>query len=122
MFKWSVENLSDSNINLLPGIEMNISPSSVKTARFRAGENIIGLDQIFEGEGTDVILEDDGHSLKMKYSLDRKSRVWLFPVNSISRLETGFKSIYQGTSLTFLNPADLVPGEVIEVNLRVFAQ
>ena len=45
------------------------------------------------------------------FSFSSPVAVWFFPLMTISKSEKGFERTYQGSSLLFLNPLNLSPGQ-----------
>ncbi|MFH2095124.1 MAG: alpha-amylase/4-alpha-glucanotransferase domain-containing protein, partial [Bacteroidota bacterium] len=122
VFKWTIENTSDTIAHLVPGIEMNILPSNEQTSKFRIAEKEVSCSGLFEGKGNEVILDDKEYNLKMKYSCGEEYRIWSFPVNSVCRFETGFTDVFQGVSLTFLKTVNLKPGAGVSGIMKIIAE
>jgi len=118
-FLWKIKNNSSEKITVVPGIEMNLSPSSENSAKFKIGGTLVPCTELFQGHEKNVVLEDEMYNLKMKFSCSKPVKIWLFPVNTVCRLDTGFESLFQGVSLTFLDQVDIGAGMSDEGILRI---
>jgi hypothetical protein len=56
-------------------------------------------------------LVNDPDRLCASFSFSRPVSAWFFPLMTVSKSEKGFERTYQGSSLLFLHPLDLSPGE-----------
>jgi hypothetical protein len=45
--------------------------------------------------------------------------IWFFPLMTVSKSETGFERTYQGTSLLFLHPLNLSPGDKSSLQIEL---
>ena len=45
------------------------------------------------------------------FSFSKPVSVWFFPLMTVSKSEEGFERTYQGSSLLFLHPIKLTPGQ-----------
>jgi len=111
-FHQTVENNSSRAIKLQPGIELNLSPSHPETARFIIDGKQISCSGLFSGAsgGGEVLLQDEFYGLKIKFVFSTKTKIWIFPVDTVCRLENTFEKMFQGTSLTFYEEIELSPG------------
>ncbi|MEA2081671.1 MAG: alpha-amylase/4-alpha-glucanotransferase domain-containing protein [Elusimicrobiota bacterium] len=120
VYQCKIKNNSDKALRFYPGTEMNLSPSSVRTAHFFVGEQAKKCDTFFDGRGDRVLLHDKKFGVKLDFSYSSaSSRIWMFPVYTVCRLEDGLKKMYQGTSLTFREELFLKPGEECDRKLVV---
>ncbi|WP_297418738.1 alpha-amylase/4-alpha-glucanotransferase domain-containing protein [Thermococcus sp.] len=90
---FNVEYGVKSPIKALFGVEINLAVHSVmeEPAEFEA--------EIFE--------VDDPYGIgKVRIELDRKARVWKYPIKTLSQSESGWDFIQQGVSYTLLFPVD----------------
>jgi alpha-amylase len=74
------------------------------------------------GQCTDVSevhLIDEWNRLKVVLRVDRKSRFWRFPVETVSLSESGFEKIFQGSCLFFFWPLELERGGPFEVTMEM---
>jgi hypothetical protein len=55
------------------------------------------------------------------FTFSRYVSVWFFPLMTVSKSENGFERIYQGSSLLFLYPLNLVPGQKdrLQIELQI---
>jgi len=118
-FLWKIKNNSPEKINLLPGIELNLSPSSKKSATFKVGSESVPCTELFQGSGDSVVLEDKTYNLNMKILCSEKAKIWLYPVETLCLIDTGFEYLFQGVSLTFLNRVEIEPGHENGGTMRV---
>ncbi|MFH1352077.1 MAG: alpha-amylase/4-alpha-glucanotransferase domain-containing protein [bacterium] len=118
-FLWKITNNSPKKINLLPGIELNLSPSSQNSATFSVGAETVPCTKLFQGSGDSVVLEDKIYNLTMKILCSKKTKIWLYPVETVCLIDTGFESLFQGVSLTFLNRVEIEPGRADTGTIRI---
>jgi 4-alpha-glucanotransferase len=58
-----------------------------------------------------VRLRDESAGFELSLDLSPKGQLWRFPLETVSRWESGFQKMYQGTVLLFHWPFSLKPGE-----------
>ncbi|MBA3053252.1 DUF1926 domain-containing protein [bacterium] len=119
VYNYRIKNNSDRALHFYPGTEMNLSPSSPRTAIFIVSGKEEKCDAFLDTPSDKVSLRDDKYGVTMEFSYSSPARVWMFPVYTVCRLEDGLKKIYQGTSLTFREEIFLRPGESAERNIVV---
>jgi len=114
-----IRNDSDRPLRFYPGTEINLSPSSAGTAVFLVSGKEEKCDLFLDKPANKVFLKDDKYGVTMEFSYSAPSRVWVFPVYVVCRLEDGLKKIYQGSSLTFREELFLQAGESAEGTITV---
>ncbi len=109
------------------GVEMNLllpccdGPATFYSfAPSKPGFGEFGLGTKGEIDGVErVRLVDEHTGLVMSIDLDRRVRLWRYPVYTVSLSEAGFEKIYQGSCLLFLLPFDLKKGAKEEFSMLV---
>ena len=64
-------------------------------------------------------LVDELSGIKVDLSYSISSRLWIYPVETISQSEEGFERLYQGTSFLPLWRLNLKPKEKWETGIRI---
>ena len=57
--------------------------------------------------------------LRTAFSFSSPVSVWFFPLMTISMSEEGFERTYQGSSLLFLHPLDMAPGQKAHLHMKL---
>ena len=57
--------------------------------------------------------------LNISFQFSRSVSLWSFPIMTVSKSEEGFDYTYQGTSLLFLFPLDLLPGQGEQICIQI---
>jgi alpha-amylase len=86
VINYEIKNLSQATLNLLFGVEFNLSPNT-KAKRYT------------ETEVSSVELVDETHDLKVSFEFEDRPSILSFPIETVSLSEEGFERIYQGLSL-----------------------
>jgi hypothetical protein len=121
-FLWKIENISGEDILILPGIEFNLTASSEKSSAFIVGDKKYSTGEPFESSGSEIFFEEKLWNLKMKFRTSENMKIWIFPVNSVCRLEGVVESLFQGASLTFLKEEKLSRDQTAEGFIEVSVQ
>ncbi len=62
-----------------------------------------------EDDATGFELVNEPDNLRLIFLFSRPVSIWFYPIMTVSKSEEGFEYTYQGTSLLFVFPMDLVP-------------
>ncbi|WP_456365464.1 alpha-amylase/4-alpha-glucanotransferase domain-containing protein [Thermococcus sp.] len=90
---FTVEYTVESDAKALFGVELNLAVHSV-------------MEEPEEFEGESFEINDPYGMGKARIELDRKARVWKYPVKTLSQSESGWDFIQQGVSYTILLPLE----------------
>ncbi|NJE43017.1 alpha-amylase/4-alpha-glucanotransferase domain-containing protein [Thermococcus sp. GR6] len=88
-----VDYMVKSEAKVLFGVELNLAVHSV-------------MEKPDEFEATEIEVNDPYGIGKVEIKLDRKAKVWKFPIKTLSQSEAGWDFIQQGVSYTVLFPVD----------------
>ncbi|MCD6311682.1 MAG: DUF1926 domain-containing protein, partial [Elusimicrobia bacterium] len=75
-----IKNNSNRSIHFYTGTEMNLSPSSTKSAVFLINGKEEKCDAFFDGRADKVLLSDKKYGVEMEFSYSSSANIWMFPV------------------------------------------
>ena len=124
-FEYQLENLSSSLIDILFAVEFNLAPeteSADNNLHYR-GKNkdyVSSLKKDVEAKDiTDIQLIDRANGIESALSFDQKTRLWAFPLQTISASEEGFERNYQQTVILPHWPVRLEKTWKAEITLTI---
>lgn len=113
---YEFENCSSEGISTIYGCEFNLNLFSDRDPKrhYYAPETDRRREVSETGKEDNLTLFElvntaDGLTLAFEFSLSVS--VWFFPIMTVSKSEEGLEHTYQGTSLLFLFPMKLIPGQ-----------
>lgn len=103
--EYLIKNISKKLLNIVFGIEFNIIMPD--------GNPPIGLESYTQLTSiSDFNVRDKKGNINLQFNVKPDSRVWTYPINTVSRSEKGYKYNYQGTTILFNRPLKLLPEDV----------
>ena len=111
---YSVKNISASALDISFGIEFNIIMPDGNPPR-----DLESYPRVKSASNLNIKSKTGG--INLDFHIKPKSRIWICPINTISRSEKGYKYIYQGTSMLFSWPLKLLPGneKIVSVGINL---
>ncbi|MCD6423558.1 MAG: DUF1926 domain-containing protein [Elusimicrobia bacterium] len=121
-FKYRIQNKSEFDVELVPGVEFNLSPVTGPKAVLKMGSNTLLASLKGEFQNETLILIDPFGKFEVEFKCKSKKKIWIFPVKTVVRTEKGPDEIYQGSSITFIEKIKLKPQgffeDIITVSTR----
>jgi len=121
---YSFENLGSQPISTRYGCEFNLNLYSDQDPQryylCKESGTIRNVSEIgAEDNLTGFELVNKSDNLRLIFELSRPVSSWFYPIMTVSKSEEGFEYTYQGTSLLFLFPMNLVPGKKEDFRMRL---
>ncbi len=102
---YRVANPTDRTQDLLFGVEWNIGLKDAQVNRIGEADSVRRFEVV-----------DPALRLRISWAFSRTSRLWYFPIETVSDSERGVERTYQGASVTYLWPLHLSPRSSWAVN------
>ena len=102
---YRITNPTDRPLEFLFGVEWNIGLKDAQVNRIGEADAIRRFDVV-----------DPAQRIRVSWAFSRDSRLWYFPIETVSDSERGVERTYQGASLTYLWPVKLSPRSSWGVN------
>ena len=102
---YRITNPVDRTLDLLFGVEWNVGLKDAQVNRIGEADAIRRFD-----------VADPALRLRVSWAFSRESRLWYFPIETVSDSERGVERTYQGASITYLWPLKLSPRSSWGVN------
>ncbi len=100
--QYQITNLSDREIELCFGCELNIAPAYPDGTYWKHSGGSGSLTEPAELDNiTKLELVIDYIKLNLGFELDLPAEVWSFPLHTVSQAESGYEKIYQGQVFLF---------------------
>ena len=118
---YALRNDSDAPLNVRFGIETNwgFAGGNDSHTHIKYGGMEGSLAETASSDDISSIhLLSELWNISVDVEVDRAATLWRFPLESVSASEAGFESNYQGTTILFLWPLSLQPGESWQTNLQ----
>jgi alpha-amylase len=116
-----IVNTSNDRLEALLGIEFAVMllGGGHNPAAFHAheGRRIAHDERLELRDLTHLASGNDQLGLTIETRVDRPVDAWIAPIESVSNSEAGFELVYQGSSVVFVRPVDLAPGEAASIRL-----
>ncbi|MCL5037971.1 MAG: DUF1926 domain-containing protein [Chloroflexi bacterium] len=116
-------NPGDKELDTIHGMEWNFSFLSGKEDGFKVEGQILENRKI---EGISSIeyvknfsLTDTLRKLRIEFEMSVPSRLWKFPLETVSQSESGFERTFQQCVLLLLNRVKLSPGKQLKFNMKI---
>ena len=95
------------------GVEFNFYPSFMTHGEGRLSIDDVPQDHFlpFEAQGSTIALEDRRRGETLRISLREKTRIFCFPIKTVSQSEEGFDLTVQGLALMPFWPVEFEPGK-----------
>lgn len=120
--EYTIENLDTKPLAAIFGVEFNVSEMSASQpgAHFHVGDGNPIADLRTRGNWNvdkGLWIRDDWHGLDLSWQVSRPSRVFTYPINTVSLSERGIELTYQSTVVVPSWDLALKPGETWSVVL-----
>jgi len=123
--EYQVRNDGSAPVALRFGVEFNftlLAGDAEDRFYFCPGKTLDAnrMNSMGELEGVETIgLRDSWHKFQLTLSFNPSTRLWRFPVETVSQSEDGFERTYQGSCLLAHWPLDLAPGATARFAIRL---
>ena len=105
---YSLENFGIKKIDFIFGTEFNLS--------LYYAELCEAVNE--EQSGSEFIINDLWKQIKVEYSIDHETRIWSFPVQTVSDSESGIEKMHQGLCVFFNWPITLAQNGQFKIKLE----
>jgi hypothetical protein len=121
---YEIENRGTDPLSLLYGCEFNLTLFSDRDPeRYYMLPDSGTRREVSETGGEDGVerfeLVNNPDGIKVVFAFSPAISAWFFPLMTVSKSEEGFERTYQGSSLLFVLPLNLSPGEGSKFNIRI---
>ena len=101
---YSIKNISDKALSMTFGVEFNIvMPDGNPPQDLKPYTELTSI--------SDFNMKDKGGNISLQFNTRPESRLWVYPINTVSRSEKDYKYNYQGSTILFNWPLKLSSGE-----------
>jgi hypothetical protein len=105
---YSLENFGIKKIDFIFGTEFNLSLYDAELCEAVNEEQ----------SGSEFIINDLWKQIKVEYSIDPETRIWSFPVQTVSDSESGIEKMHQGLCVFFNWPITLAQNGQFKIKLE----